>query len=182
MDRLTFRAVTRTLSLDQTWQFSTKAMLLWLISERSSHSLHHPKSPRRQSQAVPADGGVLPRCVHRTPDGAAVSLRHAVGEFRNPERIPRRTKAPQHVAVLNCVASAPSRKPKTQTGALSVSAKTYPRLPGIRAMTRELWAPLACSADRRPPFLPPAAAGLNWPRHLNPTSSHQGPAAISPVD
>ncbi len=29
VDRLTFRAVTRTLSFDQTWQSSTKAMLLW---------------------------------------------------------------------------------------------------------------------------------------------------------
>ncbi len=111
------------------------------------HPLHHPEPPRRQSQAVPADGGVLPRCVHRTPYGAAVSLGHAVREFRNPKRIPRRAMAPQHVAVLNCVASAPSRKPKTQTGAPAASAKTYPRLPGICAMTREISAARVCLAD-----------------------------------
>ena len=40
VDRLTFRAVTRTLSFDQTWQSSTKAMLL-VSSDASA------KSPRR---------------------------------------------------------------------------------------------------------------------------------------
>ena len=147
-----------------------------------SHPLHHPKSPRRQGQAVPADGGILTGRVHGTPDGAAVPLRHAVGEFSAPKRVTCGAKPAQRVAILTRCAPAPSRKPKTQAGALSASANTYPRLPGIYAMTRELWAPLACSAECRPPFLPPAAAGLNWPRHFNPTSSHQGPAAISPVD
>jgi hypothetical protein len=40
LDALTFRAVTRTLSFDQTWQSSTKAMLL-VSSDASA------KSPRR---------------------------------------------------------------------------------------------------------------------------------------
>ena len=65
-----------------------------------SHSFYQPEPPLRQRQAVLADGGVLAGRVHRPPDGAAVSLRHAVGEFRNPKRIPRRTKAAQHVAML----------------------------------------------------------------------------------
>ena len=71
----------------------------WCISQRS-HPLHHPEPPRRQRQAVPADGNVFAGGVHRTPDRAAVALRHAVREFRNPQRIPRRAKAPEHVAML----------------------------------------------------------------------------------
>lgn len=35
-----------------------------------------------------------------TPYGAAVALGQAVGEFRNPKPMPRRAKAPQHVAML----------------------------------------------------------------------------------
>ena len=42
----------------------------------------------------------LPWRFHGPPDGAAIPLGHAVGEFRNPQRIPRRAKAAQHVAVL----------------------------------------------------------------------------------
>jgi hypothetical protein len=64
------------------------------------HPLHHPEPPRRKRQTIPADGGVLAGRVHRTPDGAAVALGHAVGKLRNPKRIPRRSKASQHVAVL----------------------------------------------------------------------------------
>jgi hypothetical protein len=147
-----------------------------------SHPLHHPESPRRQRQAIPTDGSVFPWRVHCAPDGAAVALRHAVGDFSDRKRVTCSAKPAQRVAILTRCAPAPSRKPKTQAGALSASANRYPRLPGIYAMTRELWAPLASSADCRPPFLAPAGAGLNWPRHFSPTSSHQGPAAISPVD
>ena len=71
------------------------------MGEGPSHPLHQPKPPRRQRQAVPADGGILPRHVHRTPDGAAVALGHAVAKLRNPKRIPRRTKAAQHVSMLD---------------------------------------------------------------------------------
>jgi hypothetical protein len=42
---------------------------------------------------VLADSGVFAGGVHRTPDGAAVALCHAVREFSKPKRIPRRTKA-----------------------------------------------------------------------------------------
>ena len=65
-----------------------------------SNPLNQPKPPRCQRQAVPADGGVLAGHVHRAPDGAAVPFRHAVGKLRNPKRIPRRSKAAEHVAVL----------------------------------------------------------------------------------
>jgi len=68
--------------------------------KKSSHPLHHPKPPRRQRQAVAAYGSVFAGGVRRTPDGAAVALGHAVGELRHPKRIPRRTKASQHVAML----------------------------------------------------------------------------------
>ena len=68
--------------------------------EDPSHPLHHPKPPRRQGQAIPANGGVFAGGVHRTPDGAAVPLGHAVGDFRNPKRIPRHAKAAEHIAVL----------------------------------------------------------------------------------
>jgi len=52
-----------------------------------SHPLHHPEPPRRQRQAVPADGRVFPWRVHSAPDGAAVALGHGVREFRNPKRV-----------------------------------------------------------------------------------------------
>ena len=54
----------------------------------TSHPLHHPKPPRRQRQAVPADGRVFAGRVHRTPDGAAVSLGQAVPTILN-ERMHR---------------------------------------------------------------------------------------------
>jgi len=67
---------------------------LWLqVQAFVSHPLHPPESPRRQRQAAPANGGVLPWGVHGTPDGAAV-------QFRHPKRIPCRTKAAEHLAVL----------------------------------------------------------------------------------
>ena len=59
-----------------------------------------PEPPRRQRQAVPADGSVLAGGIHRPPNGAAVALRHTLGKLRNSKRIPRRAKAPQHVAML----------------------------------------------------------------------------------
>ena len=65
-----------------------------------SHPLHHPEPPRRRRQAVPAGGGILAWGIHRTPDGAAVSLGQPVREFRNPQRNPRRAKEPEHVAML----------------------------------------------------------------------------------
>ena len=42
----------------------------------------------------------FPWRVHCAPDGTAVALGHAVAKFRNPKRIPCRTKAPQHIAML----------------------------------------------------------------------------------
>ncbi len=98
--KLSFRAVTRTLSFDEAWQSSTKAMLLSLNGRTSSHPLHHPKPLRRQRQAVPADGGIFARRVHCPPDGAAVPLRQAVREFSDPKRIPRRAKSAEHVSML----------------------------------------------------------------------------------
>ena len=62
--------------------------------------LHHPEPPRRQRQTIPADGGVLTGRVHGTPDGATVSLSHTVRDFCNPQRIPRRAKAAQHIPML----------------------------------------------------------------------------------
>jgi len=52
-----------------------------------SHPLHHPERPRCQGQAVPADGCILAGRVHCAPGGAAVALRQAVREFRNPKRV-----------------------------------------------------------------------------------------------
>jgi hypothetical protein len=81
---------------------NAKVFLGVTIAESSNilYYLQLPESPRCQRQAVPADGGVFAWCVHRAPDGTAVALGHAVAKFRNPKRIPRRAKAPQHVAVL----------------------------------------------------------------------------------
>ncbi|MCA3310759.1 MAG: hypothetical protein ING03_15105 [Roseomonas sp.] len=42
----------------------------------------------------------FPWRVHCAPDGTAVALGHAVREFSKPKRIPSRSKAAQHVAVL----------------------------------------------------------------------------------
>jgi hypothetical protein len=85
-------------------------------------------------------------CRRSPPKGPAIAFGEAVAQFSHPKRIPRRTTAAQHVAVLNCVASVPSRKPKTQTGALAASANTYPQLPVICAMTREVSETRTCSA------------------------------------
>jgi hypothetical protein len=60
------------------------------VQPHPSHPLRQPEPPRCQRQTIPADGSVLTGRVHRTPDGAAVSLGHAVAKFRNPKRIPRR--------------------------------------------------------------------------------------------
>ena len=84
----------------------------WRLGEvHASHPLHHPEPPRRQRQAVPADGGVFARRVHGPPDGTAVALCHGVGEFRNPKRIPRHSKAAEHIAVLiACLGSGKCRQ------------------------------------------------------------------------
>jgi hypothetical protein len=49
-----------------------------------SHPLYHPESALCQWQAVPADGRVIARGIHRLPDGGAVPLRHAICQCRNP--------------------------------------------------------------------------------------------------
>lgn len=51
VDALTFRAVTRKLLLDQTWQSSTKAMLL-VSSEVSARSLSRAPGPVTSTSAV----------------------------------------------------------------------------------------------------------------------------------
>ena len=81
MERLTFRAVTRTLSFDQTWQSSTKAMLL-VSSEASAKSPH--RAPGTVTSAlVVAPGGML----GRSQLAEYISVLPPAGSAGPPDRI-----------------------------------------------------------------------------------------------
>ena len=75
---------------------------MWRVVRQSiiKHGIHIDQ----RGDCLPSDhfrpSGGLFRPLRRPADGAAVSLGHGVAKFRNPERIPRRTKAAQHIAVL----------------------------------------------------------------------------------
>jgi hypothetical protein len=88
----------------------------------SSHSFYHPEPPRRQQQAVPADGRVLTGRIDCTPDDAGVALRQAVREFRNPKCVTCSAQAAEHVAMLVvCLGSGKQNSLRLQTS-------RYPKL------------------------------------------------------